>query len=151
MIDVWDASTFWNGMTARLRAHECLIVSFFVEEHRLRVERDRADHRGMPLSNEYYGKFHDLLDSLGREITLCTVRGWHNTRLTDVEIIDMRRNGIVLSTPTLLERRLNSLVAAGLLSEPEAHNLACGSPFRTDQRAARQGRFWASVLNQKFV
>ncbi len=98
MIDVWDVSTFGNGMTARLRAHECLTVPFFVEEHRLRIERDRADRRGMPLSNEYYGELHDLLDSLEREITLCTARGWHYAKLTYVEIIGMRRSGIVRFT-----------------------------------------------------
>jgi hypothetical protein len=48
------------------------------------------------------------------------VRAYHCTRLTDREIRNVRRDGLRLLTPELVQRRLQDAVTDGLLMTDEA-------------------------------
>lgn len=71
-----------------------------------------------------------------------TIRAFHYTRLTDGEVASLKRDGIHLSTPATLQRRLDDIVADGGLTRDLADQLYAHSPFHGDQLEARSGKFW---------
>lgn len=71
-----------------------------------------------------------------------TIRAFHYTRLTENEAMVLRQEGIHLSTPLSLLRRISEVVAAGGLSGATAELLYARSPFQSDQLEARLGKFW---------
>lgn len=71
-----------------------------------------------------------------------TIRAFHYTCLTDGEVSALMRDGIHLSTPETLRRRLDEVVSAGGLPRDVADRLYAESPFHSDQRKARADKFW---------
>jgi hypothetical protein len=71
-----------------------------------------------------------------------TIRAFHYTRLTDGEVATLKRDGIHVSTPATLQRRLDDIVAAGGLPRDATDHLNATSPFHSDQLEARSGKFW---------
>ncbi|MCO6416077.1 hypothetical protein JYK14_07820 [Siccirubricoccus sp. KC 17139] len=76
------------------------------------------------------------LESLLRQYSLV---GWHCTRLTEDEIAHIRSGGMQPMDAAMLERRLDAVVAAGLLTETMAGKLKARHQAREPSRA---GRVW---------
>jgi hypothetical protein len=83
-----------------------------------------------------------LQEAIGQAMERRTIRAFHYTRLTDDEVVTLQRDGIHLSTPASLQSRLDDIVAAGGLTREVADQLYANSPFHSDQREARSGKFW---------
>jgi hypothetical protein len=82
-----------------------------------------------------------LVEEIGRDIEVRTIRAWHYTRLTEAEMDNIRINGIYLSTLETLRRRLDAAVADGLVEAEIAEALFMASPFH-EQIEERSNKFW---------
>ncbi|MCW8088245.1 hypothetical protein [Sabulicella glaciei] len=144
-IDVWDVSTFDRELTALLRAHEDLIRDYTTTDHHIFRDYDLGQGKGPYLyrsDNPHGAAFLRLKETVGQEMEGRTIRAFHYTRLTDVEVEGLLKQGIHPSTPDSLRTRLNSMVTAGHLTTDRAAALYKASPFHGEQLEARDGKFW---------
>lgn len=145
VIDVWDRGTFNADLLEVLEGHAELIRAYFDTEHSIFLSYDLGRDPDRPMlrpENPHAGAYYALLDAVGELLASCNIRAFHYTRLTDDEVADLRRSGIHLSTPETLRRRLDALVASGGLPVDIANRFYDASPFHSDQRDARSGKFW---------
>ncbi|GGJ25287.1 hypothetical protein [Neoroseomonas lacus] len=143
-LDVWDAGSFDPPLMALLRDGADLIQSYFETDHRLFLHERRhgGDLRYKKPSNPHAAAFIAFWERLGDEIGDRTIRAFHYTRLTDGEVKSITRDGIHLSSPASLRRRLEDRIAEGLLTREHADSLLAASPFAGDQLELRTDRFW---------
>lgn len=145
LIDVWNAETFDADLMGHLMAARDLVHDYLNTDRQIFLSYDLGRGPTRPLirpENPFAGKFIALTESLAAHMRRRTIRAWHYTRLTDGEVDLMRREGVQLSTPATLHLRLGSLVTAGLLRQDTADALYAASPFHSNQRDARAGKFW---------
>ncbi len=145
LIDVWDEHTFDPNLLEVLDDHATPIRGYFDTEHAIFLSYDNASGPDRPVmrpNNPHAGAYYALLDIVDGVMASRSIRAFHYTRMTDDEVADLRRTGIHLSTPDTLRRRLDALVASGALSADIANRLYCASPFHSEQRDARSGKFW---------
>lgn len=145
VIDVWDHSTFKADLREVLVGHAELIRAYFDTEHSIFLSYDLGRDPDRPMlrpENPHASAYYVLLNAVGELLAPCSIRAFHYTRLTDDEVADFRQSGIHLSTPETLRHRLDALVASGDLSADIANRLYDASPFHSDQRDARSGKFW---------
>lgn len=146
LIDVWDVRTFNSALIALLEREADLIRDYLETDRQIFLSHDL--YRGPVRSilrpkNPYVFGFYDLLETIGREMQQRTMRAFHYTRLTDGEVTMLKRDGIHLSTPATLQRRLDDVVAACGLTRDVANQLYAKSPFQNDQQLeARSRKFW---------
>ena len=144
-IDVWDRSTFNADLLEALEHHAELIRAYFDTENAIFLSYDLGRGPGRPMlrpENAHADEYYKLLDAVGKLLASCSILAFHYTRLTDDEVADIRQSGIHLSTPETLRRQLDALIASGGLSVDIANRLYDASPFHSDQRDARFGKFW---------
>ena len=145
LIDVWDAKTFDPVLMRRLTPHAGLVVDYFARDHAIFLAHDLGREPGRDLlrpDNEHADALQDLREEIGRFMAQRTIRAWHYTRLTDGEVRTLRQDGVHLSTPDTLDRRLRAVVSAGGLTDAQAQALFAASPFHSTQKEARSGKFW---------
>ena len=143
-IDVWNLDTFDRPLLAILEAHADLIRSYTIKENDIFLEHDYGRGKGRSLmrpENPHAGAFIQLRERLAVEMGSRTIRTWHYTRLTDAEVDLMRRDGIQLSTPETLRARLAAMTVACVISPDDADAIYKASPFHSDQRKNRSGKF----------
>jgi len=144
-IDVWDVRTFDPALIALLEASADLVRDYLETDRQIFLSHDLG--RGPVRSilrpeNPRASRFNALRETIGREMQQRTIRAFHYTRLTDDEVATLLRDGIHLSTPASLQRRLDDIVAAGGVNGNFADWLYAESPFHSDQLEARSGKFW---------
>lgn len=145
VIDVWDVSTFDDNLMKLLAAETDLVHDYMSTEHKifLSYEFGRGSGRGlMRPSNPYAFGFMALKEAIANLMEQRAIRAWHYSRLTDTEVADMQSDGMHLSTPETLRKRLDALVMAGELSREIADALFRESPFHSEQLESRSGKFW---------
>lgn len=145
VIDVWDARTFDLGLLEVLEERAEEIVGYFNTDHANFMAYDNLDSPDRPImrpENPFEGAYYTLLDRVAEIMASSTIRAFHYTRLTDGEVVELRRSGIHLSTPITLRRRLDALVVSGLLPAENADRLYDASPFHSEQHNARTEKFW---------
>jgi hypothetical protein len=144
-IDVWDVGTFDSALIALLEAEADLFRNYLETDRQIFLSYDLGRGHARPTlrpENPYTFDFLHLQEVIGREMQQRTIRAFHYARLTDGEVTNLKRDGIHLSTPATLQRRLDDLVSAGGLTRDLADQLYAGSPFNSDQLKARSGKFW---------
>lgn len=141
-IDVWDVATFDDALSELLQGHSDLIRDYLTTSRRHYINRELSDHTQPhafnPLAEEY-GRF---VERIGREMDSRTIRAWHYSRMTDAEVLALRSEGMHLSTPDTLRRRLASMVDAGMMSDSDAEALFAASPFHSSQLESRSNKYW---------
>ncbi|WP_146617214.1 hypothetical protein [Hyphomonas pacifica] len=145
VIDVWNVTTFDQDLVKILNSHENLVRAYVDTESQLFLSHDLnrdGDRAILRPSNPYASGFHELLEVVDRCMMTRTIRAFHYTRLTNREVAQFHTTGIQVSTPESLRRRLDSIVSAGQLDNSTADHLYSMSPFLSDQREARSGKFW---------
>ena len=145
LIDVWDAKTFDEELSALLAKEADLVRNYMTRDHRIFLAHDLG--RGPVVSmlrpeNPYASAFGALKEAIRELMQSRAMRAWHYTRLTTAEVEKLRDEGIHLSTPATLRARLDFLVACAGLSRQLADTLHAESPFHSDQLEARSGKFW---------
>lgn len=141
-IDVWDASTFDDVLLAVLRQESDLIRNYLFTARAHYLEREASDHtRPYPL-NPFGAEYVDFVDGLAPIMQKRTIRAWHYTRLTDLEVTDLRHGGVYMSDLSTIRRRLDAQVKLGAFSSRTADALFAGSPFQSDQRDSRSNKLW---------
>ena len=144
-IDVWDVRTLDPDLLMRLQANIDLIRSYFEMERQIFLSHDLGNGPGRSIlrpDNPHANAFYKLLEMIGLQMETRTIRAFHYTRLTDDEVISLLRNGIHGSTPETLRQRLEVVVASGYLDRDVADRLYAASPFHSEQRRFRSGKFW---------
>lgn len=144
-IDVWNCETFDAPLMQRLQREAELLLRYYETDRRIFLEHDLGRGPGRSIlrpDNPDAQKFLWLKEAIGREMNGRTIRAWHYTRLTDAEVEIVLRDGVHLSTPETLQRRLAAVVAAGNLSSELANLLLAKSPFQSSQLETRVNRFW---------
>ncbi len=144
-IDLWNYGSFDDELCRFLEPNGQLIRDYFETDHAIFLSHDLC--RGPARSpirpdNPHAGAYYSLLDELDQLMLVRTIRAYHFTRLTDQEVDDLRLSGIHLSTPESLQHRLDALVASGHLLPADAEVLYTKSPFHSEQRQGRNGKFW---------
>ena len=148
LIDVWDAKTFDPALMRHLTPHAGLAVDDFARDHGNFLAHDLGRGPGRGLfhpENEHADTFQALREEIGRAMAGRTIRAWRYTRLTDAEVGALRRGGIHLSRPQTLRHRFGALVVAGELTPAQANALFDASPFQSEQRESRSGKFWMTL------
>lgn len=147
LIDVWDANTFDEELSAVMATQAALIRHYLTTNDQIFLAYDLGrgteEYMCRP-ENPYAAAFLALELAVAELMQSRTIRAWHYTRLTTAEVGTLRNEGIHLSTPETLRTRLDLLVASGALSPESANELYVGSPFHSDQLVARSGKFWMS-------
>ena len=146
VIDVWDCATFDAQLMDQLESEVDLMLRYFETDHRIFLEHDLSRGAGRSIlrpRNPYAQRFSQFAEvAVAVAIDERTIRAWHYTRLTDGEVEVLGRDGVHLSTPESLRRRLDDVVAAGTLSPEAANELYARSPFHSNQHDGRVNRFW---------
>jgi hypothetical protein len=148
MIDIWDIETFDDELLAALEQNRELILSFIETARETELERLASpDDAQLRLRrNLYYDRYGVFLRELSAILESRTIRGWHYTRLTDIEVDRLRSVGIVLSTMATMRYRLDSLVKAAELTGDAAEELISASPLQNKaQLDGRVDRFWLTA------
>ncbi len=146
-IDLWNVETYDPGLLSFLGEHEVLIRSYHAAENHIFINYDCGQGRsGIQLrpNNPHAGPYLRLKEEMGEWLKVRTVRGYHHTRLTDQEVVAMRRDGIHLSTLDSFRRRLEAAVDAGHISSGDLEKLYDSSPFVQGQLKIRENMFWLS-------
>lgn len=141
-IDVWNIATFDDTLVMMLREHGDLVRDHLTTSRRQWIERELSDHTQPHVINPYGSDYIGFVEAVGRAIKSLTIRAWHYCRMTDDEVVALRRTGITLSTIETLRARLDAQVQTGFLSSVEADSLFAASPFHSDQHGARVGKYW---------
>jgi hypothetical protein len=144
-IDVWAIESFDPGLLRYLEGHASTITGYFELERSIFLDYDLGrgrDRFPMRPDNPYGAEYIRLWENFSEILESRTIRGWHYTRLTDREARELLRDGLQLSTPESLRRRLNMVVADGELADEVADHLYARSPFHSDQFESRNNRFW---------
>jgi len=121
-----------------------MIADYMTTNRRQWLERERSDRTQPYPENPHAGDYLRFVDDLHIDIGSRTIRAWHYTRQTDEEVERLVAEGIHLSDLAAIRRRFDAQVAAGVFSAKEADALFEASPFQSDQRASRSGKFWMS-------
>jgi hypothetical protein len=143
-IDVWDIDLLDDELRVIVDRNLELIRSYNEEEVAATARREARWDMQVP-SNRYRARHmafveHTLMPAMMER----SIRGWHYTRLTDDEVADLQSEGVKISTIDGIGRRLDEQVKRGLITDTEAAALFNGSPFHSDQRTSREGKFWMS-------
>lgn len=145
IIDVWNATTFDPDLLEVLKSNADLVRGYFDTDRDIFLSYDLGRGQPRPMlrpDNLYASDFYALLAPTDQLMAARTIRAFHYTRLTDDEVTDLSRFGIHLSTPETLLRRFNTLVTSAILPPAIADRVYAQSPFHSDQREARAGKFW---------
>ena len=144
-IDVWNPGTFDDELVALLDRQASALTSYFEAEYRIIRTHDLSNDPDKPIlrpPNPYTVGFYELSDAASRWMEVRNIRAYHYTRMTDAELLELRSNGVHMSTPDSLQRRLDTLVTEGLLTQDAADRLYNESPLQRGQLETRGGRFW---------
>lgn len=143
IIDVWNPGTFDEQLRASLDANASLIRDYTTTDRRNFEEREASDRLDAypenPFASDYMSMKEEVILPL---LEARTIRAWHYTRMTDGECDAMLRDGIYLSSLDTITFRFGAQVAMGTFSQEVADRLFAESPYQSDQRAARVGKFW---------
>jgi hypothetical protein len=143
VIDVWDSATFDAELLDQLESEAGWILRYFETDQRIFLEHDLGRNRSIVRpENPYAERFLRITEAITRAMDERTIRAWHYTRLTDAEDEALRLDGVHLSTPETLQRRLAAVVAAGAISSEAASQLYAQSPLHSQQHETRVNRFW---------
>lgn len=143
VVDVWDNATFGSDLGKELEAHVDLLLKHFDTERRIFPDHDVGRNRSLARpENPYAQAYMDFSEAIAKDMEARTIRAWHYTRLTDAEVDALLREGVHLSTPETLHRRLTAQVEAGAISADAAEHILAKSPFQTTQFDSRVNRFW---------
>lgn len=143
LIDVWNVVTFDAELCNILNAHADLIRDFCLTSRRQWLEREASDHLSPYPDNPHASGLMRLKENILMPLMEDrTIRAWHYTRLTEVEVDQLRTGGIYLSTLTSIWNRLAAMVAAGVFSQNIADRLFADSPFQSEQLGSRTNKFW---------
>jgi len=145
IIDVWDASTFDQGLLERLTAHTDTIVDYYARDHAIFLEHELGRGAGRSIlrpDNRHAAAFIALKEGLMADMAERTIRAWHYTRLTDSEVAALQADGPHLSTVERLRARVDALAASGALQAASVEVIWAASPLHSDQHDARSGKFW---------
>ena len=85
------------------------------------------------------GAYDDAITGLRRVLDEYAITGWHCTRLTDGEIDQIVRTGMQLPDGTMLRRRIDALVDAGMMASDTALRLVERNQANDTNRA---GMLW---------
>lgn len=143
-IDVWNLATFDDELQGLLESHADLIQAYSEVDREIHNPFDLHPGLNRPVirpQNPYANEFIRFEERLEEPMNLRTIRAFHYTRITDAELGHLHEEGVHLSTPETLLRRLTALVGAGDLSQNDVDALLNASPFQT-QLDSRQGMFW---------
>lgn len=145
VIDVWDAKTFDEELSAILAEKAELVRNYMMTDHRIFVSHDLGlgpEKAIIRPQNPFSPAFLALKETIDTRMQSRTIRAWHYTRLTAAEVEILRTEGIHLSTPATLRARLDFQVASGAISAQIADALYAASPFHSDQLKSRLDKFW---------
>lgn len=142
VIDVWNIDTFDRELRGDLDAHTELIRDYMITSRRQSREHEASDHRMPCPENPHAGEFIAVKEHIMRLMEARTIRAWHYTRLTDTEVDTLRQAGIYPSNLDTIRSRFAAQVVAGAFAKEVADRLFADSPYKSDQQAARSGKFW---------
>ena len=142
IIDVWNVASFDPELRRVLGDHADLLRNYHAKARENLIQRELSDRTGPYPDNRYAGDHIALAERLMEVMSQRTLRGWHYTRMTDAEVDRLRREGVVLPSPSTIRARLDAQVAAGAVTAAEADALHAASPFQRGQSDIRSGRFW---------
>lgn len=142
IIDVWNVETFDAELRGDLDVHAEVIRNYMLTSRRQWLEREASDHTMAHPENPYAGEFIWVQEHIMRLMEARTIRAWHYTRLTDVEVVVLRRDGIYLSSLDTIQSRFVAQVAAGAFTQEIADRLFADSPYQSDQLGSRSNKFW---------
>ena len=117
-IDVWNVGSFDQALIALLESRSALVRNYYQVEREIILSHDLSRDPERPIlrpKNPHGYDFYALKEGIWREMRQRVIRAFHYTRLTDVEVETLTREGIHLSTPSSLQRRLENMVRAGCL------------------------------------
>jgi len=142
IIDVWNVATFDPALQRILDDHTDLLRNYHATARENLIQRELSDRTGPYPDNAFAGDYIALVESLMEVMNQRTIRGWHYSRMTDVEVEQLRRDGICMPSPISIRIRLDAQVAAGAFTAAQADALYAASPFQRGQSEIRSGRFW---------
>jgi hypothetical protein len=79
--------------------------------------------RALMPSSPYFSSWEAACLAVPRLLQTTTLRGWHCTRLTDIEVADISRDGMRLSNLQFLTERILWVQTAGLIDDGVAESL----------------------------
>lgn len=142
-IDVWDVETFDEQLRAELTDAKSLIHDYMETDRRNFLEREASDRWFPHRENPFAPAFHRLVEfEIMPMMQMRTIRAWHYTRLVDAEVDELGISGISLSDSQNLRRRLDALMAAGIIDTATTNRLYDASALHDDPFRSRSGKFW---------
>lgn len=141
-IDVWSFSTFDDELRRNLDGHSELVQSYKREDRLIDQEYVSGGRRAARRLNPYHTDHSRFTDNIASLMITRHIRAWHYTRMTDEEVVLLRQDGILPSTPGTLRTRLDGLVDSGIISVEQADRFFSDSPFQNGQLDCRTEMFW---------
>jgi len=144
-IDLWDYDTYDVEIREYLERHEDVIVLHRerdAEISKIEPPKDALErnHFKWP-KNEHYSDYLNVRDGLTPILERKSIRAFHYSRLTDMEIDHMREEGMVPTSIEFLKQRVDRQIQAGNLTLQQGKVLLECSPLVIDDCGVREG-FW---------
>ena len=141
-IEIEDIATWPRSLREIAMASRELLAAYQREIKRIdRLCEDDIPLRVNPPANPHAAAYSAIIAKLDAVLVNCSIVGYHCTRLTRHEILEIRQNGLQILSSELLEDRLTNAYRQGLLTpqqyeylrtHPQVHsNLANNNGKRT--------------------
>ncbi|MEJ2003307.1 MAG: hypothetical protein P8X77_18375 [Maritimibacter sp.] len=144
IIDTWDIATFPTAVIRLLEEQHDVLTQYYVRECELDEGSNPDDIDQILRSNRFEDSFLALTtERIPNLLSTEHLRGWHYTRLLDIEVEKLQRDGIQVSTWERMCTRLSLLQKEGFLSSSEVSKLIANSPLNDPtQHKSRKDLFW---------
>lgn len=145
-MDAWKPETFPKKIHVALEDAAPIIHGYynFIAEDR-RMNSGDIYSQGCS-KNPYVRDFQLLSERLLPELIKGTsARGWHYSRMTHMERLDIIKHGLQPTSICFLSRRLREIVNAGFITEYEA-SIILDSSVLHSQADIRLGQFWSTNI-----
>ena len=135
-----DISTWPADLLQLLDGEKQSFLDYNIEQERIdRLRGEDFFQRFQPHPNKYEYAVDATVEKIHRCLQGKKTVGFHCTRLTEDEIIDIRSNGLFPLTISLVDRRIQDRVSAGELSAKSAQELIRQSHA---SKSYRSGTVW---------
>lgn len=101
-----------------------------------------VNDKNMNRINPYYDEVEYIKECVKYELQKLTIIGYHATRLTNEEIIEIKKNGLITSSKENCYKRADNLLLNGYITKNECNFIKSHCILNLPYEANRLGQIW---------
>ncbi len=143
-----DKSTWHQDLLSLIESNKALIRKYnYVETYNFNLRETAkkctpVDYANLHRTNPYSYELDYLKECVKSELQRFTIIGYHATRLTNEEIIEIRKNGLITSSKENCYKRADNLLLNGYITKNECNYIKSHCILNVPYEANRLGQIW---------